>query len=171
MTRRMDYTLAYDAPAEKIYQDFTSNQYWQSLMEVYRRHLPHSEVTSFSSGERGTDIVFSQHVRRRDLPPIARAVVPVDLVITRTQHFEPFDHDQSRADGSYTATVTHAPGHIRGEFFLTETDSGSQMRLASECKVHIPLVGGKLEELILNGLEGLFDEEQAFTSDWISRHH
>src|SRR5918998_1084853 len=100
MTRRMDYTLAYDAPAEKIYQDFTS-----------------------------------------------------------TQHFEPFDHDQSRADGSYTATVTHAPGHIRGEFFLTETDSGSQMRLASECKVHIPLVGGKLEELILNGLEGLFDEE------------
>jgi Protein of unknown function (DUF2505) len=171
MTRRMDYTLAYEAPAEKIYQDFTSGEYWQSLMDVYRQHLPHSQVTSFSSGERGTDIVFSQHVPRRDLPPIARAVVPVDLTITRTQHFEPFDHEKSRAKGSYTATVTHAPGHIRGEYFLTETDTGSELRLASECKVHIPLVGGKLEELILHGLEGLFDEEQAFTADWISRHH
>lgn len=171
MTRRMDYTLAYDAPAEKIYQDFTSREYWQSLMDVYRQHLPHSEVTSFSSDERGADIVFSQHVRRRDLPPIAKAVVPVDLIITRTQHVEPFDHEKSRAKGSYTATVTHAPGHIRGEYLLTETDTGSELRLASECKVYIPLVGGKLEEMILHGLEGLFDEEQAFTADWISSHH
>jgi hypothetical protein len=32
MSRRMDYTVAVDAPPEKVYQDFTSREYWQTLM-------------------------------------------------------------------------------------------------------------------------------------------
>ena len=36
MARRMDYTIAFDAPAEKIYQDFTSRDYWETLMDAYR---------------------------------------------------------------------------------------------------------------------------------------
>ena len=64
MSRRMDYTIEFDAPAEKIYQDFTSREYWQTLMDAYRFLTPRSEITSFSSGEGGTDIVFVQnHVR------------------------------------------------------------------------------------------------------------
>jgi Protein of unknown function (DUF2505) len=171
MSRRMEYTVAFDAPAEKIYQDFTSREYWQTLMDVYRVHIPQSEVTSFSSGERGTDIVFTQHMPRNHLPPIARAVVPVDMIITRTQHFDPFDHATSRATGSYSASVTHAPGHLDGQYLLTETDGGSMMQLTSDCKVYIPLVGGKLEDLILHGMKGLFDGEEAFTADWIRKHH
>ncbi len=31
----MEYTIAFDAPAEKIYQDFTSPEYWQTLMDSY----------------------------------------------------------------------------------------------------------------------------------------
>jgi hypothetical protein len=30
----MDYTIEFDAPAEKIYQDFTSREYSQTLMAV-----------------------------------------------------------------------------------------------------------------------------------------
>jgi Protein of unknown function (DUF2505) len=167
----MEYTVAFDAPAEKIYQDFTSREYWQTLMDGYRLHVPESEITSFSSGEQGTDIVFTQHLPRHYLPPIARTVVPVDMIITRTQHFDPFDHANSRAKGDYAASVAHAPGHLRGQYFLTETDTGSKMRLTSECKVYIPLVGWKLEELILHHMKELFAAEEAFTADWIAKHH
>jgi Protein of unknown function (DUF2505) len=93
MSRRMGYTVAFDAPAEKIYQDF------------------------------------------------------------------------------YSASVTHAPGHLGGQYFLSETDTGSKMRLTGECKVYIPFVGGKLEQLILHGMKGLFDAEEEFTADWIRKHH
>ena len=171
MSRRMEYTVAFDAPAEKVYQDFTSREYWQSLMDTYRAHVPQSEVTSYSTGEHGTDIVFIQYLPRSELPPIARAVVPVDMVITRTQHFDPFDHAEGRATGSYTATVTHAPGHLEGSYFLSETDTGAAMRLSTVCKVNVPLVGGKLEDLILHHIKGLFDNEAAFTADWIREHH
>jgi hypothetical protein len=170
MSRRMDHTIAFDAPAEKIYQDLTSREYWQTLMEVYLKFTP-SNLTSFSTSERGTDIVFVHVLPRDHLPPIARNVMPVDMVITRTQHFDPFDHATGRAEGTYSASIPRGPGSLRGEYFLEETDSGSTLRLASVCKVRIPLIGGTLEDLILNGTKDVFDAEEEFAADWISRHH
>lgn len=169
----MDYTVAFDAPAEKIYQDFTSRQYWDGLAEAYRWLLPHQEVTHFTSGESGTDIVFRHLLPRSELPPVARAVMPVDMVITRVQHFDPYDAAANQATGSYRATVPAGPGHFVGRYFLTETDDGarSRLRLASECKVHIPLVGGTIEQLILSNITMLFDAEEAFMADWITKHH
>ena len=167
----MDYTIEFDAPAEKIYQDFTSREYWQTLMDAYRFVTPQSEITSFATGELGTDIVFVQRVPRMYLPPIARTVMPVDMVITRTQHFDPYDHDKNRAKGSYAASIPHGPGSFGGQYFLTDTDGGSRLRLASFCAVHIPLVGGALEDLILHNIKQLFDAEEAFTADWIAKHH
>jgi Protein of unknown function (DUF2505) len=171
MSRRMDYTLEFDAPAEKIYQDFTNRDYWQTLMDGYRILTPQSEVTTFLSGEGGTDIVFVQNLPRMYLPPIARTVVPVDMIITRKQHFDPFDHAKSRAKGTYSASIPHGPGSFSGEYFLTETDTGSRMRLASVCKVYIPFVGGVLEDLMLHLIKMVFDAEEAFTADWIREHH
>ena len=173
MARRMEHTIAFDAPAEKIYADFTSRDYWQTLMEAYRRVSPESrsDITSFTSDERGTDIVFVQVMPRSELPPIARTVIPVDMVITRTQHFDPYDHANNGATGTYSASVPHGPGRFGGRYFLTETDIGSQLRLASVCKVYIPLVGGALEDLILNNIKYLFHAEEAFTADWIAEHH
>jgi Protein of unknown function (DUF2505) len=171
MSRRMEYTVAFDAPPEKIYQDFTSSDYWQTLMEIYRQHAPEAGLKAFSTDERGTDIVATLHLPRNNLPPIARNVVPVDMIITRTQHFDPFDHAKSRAEGSYAMSVPRAPAHLDGQCFLTETGTGSEMRLTSACKVSIPLVGGKLEDLILLGMKALFDGEEEFTADWIAKHH
>ena len=130
-----------------------------------------SDITSFTSDERGTDIVFVQVMPRSELPPIARTVIPVDMVITRTQHFDPYDHANNGATGTYSASVPHGPGRFGGRYFLTETDTGSQLRLASVCKVYIPLVGGALEDLILNNIKYLFHAEEAFTADWIAEHH
>jgi hypothetical protein len=169
MTRRTEYTIEFDAPAEKIYQDLTSRDYWQTLMGVYGSVTPRSEVTSFRSDESGTDIVVVHIVPRSYLPAIARAVVPVDMVITREQHYDPFDHANSRATGGYSASIPRAPGHFRGQYFLTETNAGSSLRLASACKVHIPLVGRALEDLILHHITDIFDAEEAFTAEWISR--
>jgi Protein of unknown function (DUF2505) len=173
MARGMEHTIAYDAPAEKIYADFTSRDYWQTMMESYRRVSPQSEsqITSFTSDERGTDIAFIHVMPRSELPAIARTVMPVDMVITRTQHFDPYDHANNRAKGTYSASVPHGPGRFGGEYFLTETDTGSQLRLVSVCKVYLPFVGGALEDLILNNIKYLFRAEEAFTADWIAQHH
>ena len=150
----MDYKIAFAAPAEKIYQDFTSRDYWETLMDAYRFLTPQSEITKFTSNGSGTDIVFKQNLPRMYLPPIARTVMPVDMVITRKQRFDPFDHGKSHAKGTYSASIPHGSGSFGGQYFLTDT--GSRMRLASVCKVYIPFVGGALEDLILHHIKLLF---------------
>lgn len=170
MARRMDYTVSFGAPAEKVYRDFTSRDYWETLMDAYRFVTPQSEITTFRSNGSGTDIVVKQNLPRAYLPPIARSVMPVDMIITREQHFDPYDRTAKRGKGSYRASVPHGPGHFGGTYLLTESDSGSsELRLVSLCKVHIPLIGGMLEDLILHHIKALFDAEEAFTADWIAK--
>ena len=167
----MDYTIAFDAPAEKVYQDFTGRQYWDALMDAYGWLTPQSEITEFRSDESGTDIVFRQNLPRMYLPPVARAVMPVDMIITREQHFAPFDTETNSATGRYRASVPLGPGHFGGRYLLTDEGGTSRLRLANVCKVNIPFVGGTLEQLILSNITMLFDAEEAFTADWISKHH
>ena len=167
----MDYQISFDAPAEKIYQDFVSRQYWQTLMDAYRFLTPQSEITEFRSDDTGTDVEFVQNLPREYLPAVARTVMPVDMIITRQQHFDPYDHEKNCAHGTFAASVPHAPGRFSGDYFLTEEATGSTLRLASVCKVHLPLVGGILEDLILQNLKLLFKAEEAFTADWIAKHH
>jgi hypothetical protein len=171
MARRMDYRIDFGAPAEKIYQDFTSRAYWETLMDAYRFLTPQSEITTFTSDGSGTDVVFKQNLPRAYLPPVARSVIPVDMIITREQHFDPYDHANRLGNGTYRASIPHGPGHFGGTYLLTETESGSELRLVSVCKVYIPLIGGALEDLILHHIKQLFDAEEAFTADWIAKHH
>jgi hypothetical protein len=171
MSRRLDYMVEFDAPSEKIYQDFISRQYWEALMQAYRQLTPQSEITRFFCDDAGTHIVFTQNLPRAYLPQIARTVMAVDMIITREQHFQPYDHSRNRARGTYGASIPAGPGHFGGTYSLADTDTGSQLRLASVCKVWIPFIGGKLEDLILGHITALFDAEEAFTAEWISKHH
>ena len=114
----MDYRIAFAAPAEKIYQDFTSRAYWETLMDAYRFLTPQSEITKFTSTDSGIDVVFKQNLPRMYLPPIARTVMPVDMIITRQQHFDPYDHANKRGTGTYGAGIPHGPGHFGGKYFL-----------------------------------------------------
>ncbi|KUI36321.1 hypothetical protein AU195_05925 [Mycobacterium sp. IS-1496] len=164
----MEHTVAFDAPAAHVHEQFTSEDYWRSLTEVYRALNPRTELTLFRSDERGTDIALRQVMPRDDLPPIARKVMPVDLVITREQHFAPFDDGAARAEGTFAATMPRAPGRLDGRYDLADTPTGSRLRVHSTCKVSLPLVGGTLEDLILTNMRTLFDGEQRFTAQRVS---
>ncbi|AQA06159.1 hypothetical protein BVC93_05710 [Mycobacterium sp. MS1601] len=166
----MEHLVEFEATAFRIYTEFTDREFWESLMSAYRWQRQISELTDFRTGESGTDIVFRQVMPRSELPSVARAVMPVDMVVTREQHFDPFDRETASAEGTYKASIPAGLGHFGGSYHLTETASGSRLRLASVCKVSIPFVGGTLEQLIMSNITGLFDSEGAFMSDWVSRH-
>ncbi len=61
--------------------------------------------------------------------------MPVDTVVTRERHFDPFDHQKGLAAGSHRATVPAGRGHFSGYHLLTDTGSGPtagrQLRPAS----------------------------------------
>lgn len=171
MAGRSEYTIAFDAPAENVYQDFTSPRYWESLADAYRSRIPLCEVVRFSSDENGTDVTLRSGLKRKDLPPVVRAVIPVDMVVTREQHFDAYDHEGGRATGSYRASAGVFPGQLSGDSFLTGsgTGTGSQLRLLTSCRVPIPLVGAKVEGVAMHYVTWVFDTEQTFMADWIAK--
>ncbi|HUM00538.1 MAG TPA: DUF2505 domain-containing protein [Mycobacterium sp.] len=170
MGRRLDYTVRFDASSEEIYRSFTSRQYWESLLEEYRDLTTRSQVTDFSSDHTGTRIVFTHIVRSTQLHPVVRAVVPADVIITREQHYEPYDHAAKRVKGRYRASVQSVRAHVQGSSLVTETSDGCQLQLSTACKVRIPLIGGKLEDLVICHVTELFDAEEAFTAEWINQY-
>jgi len=118
MSRRMDYTLEFDAPAAKIYQDFTGRDYWQTLMDAYRFFALQSEITTFLSGERGTDIVFVQTLPRMYLPPIR-----ADRGACRHDHhpqaaLRPVRSCEEPGQGHLLGEHPAWAGQLQGQYFL-----------------------------------------------------
>lgn len=169
MPRRMVFDIDVDVPAATMYGLFTTVDYWQDLVDFYRRRSARTEIAHFSSGETGTDVSFTHILSAEDLPAIARPVVPGTFVVTREQHFEPFRSTTNEALGQYRAHIP-APVELTGDYALTDTETGSRMRLASTCRVKVPLIGGQIEQLVMGGLKLLLADEGEFTSDWIAGH-
>ena len=131
----------FDAPAEKIYRTSPAGEYWEDLIAILRRLTPRAEITQFSSGRAAAPTSsFTHNLPRMYLPPIAAAGgARSTSIITREQHFDPFDPTPPigeralpRADPARprwtSAASTSSP----------RPTTGSQMRLVSVCKVTGP---------------------------------
>ena len=164
--------MTFDAPAETIYAAYATGEYWQALMDRFDELTPgKSDSTEFSSGEHGIVVEFRQVLPRAELPAILRSVIPLDLAITRRQYFGPFDPlDPHGVNGHYTASVSHVPGRLDGRYVLSGVAAGSRLVADSTCKVSVPLIGGRLEDMVLQSVTDVFTIEGAFTADWISEH-
>lgn len=171
MTKRMDFDVEVGVPAAVMYRDFTTIKYWEDLVVRYREEATQTEIAHFSSDDTGTRVAFAHILTAADLPAIARPVLPGTFVVTREQHFDPFDDRGGLATGRYRATVPHVPVDIEGDYALTDTATGSRMRLATRCTARVPLIGGQIESLLIGGLKGLFANEGEFTANWIAANH
>ena len=170
MPRSMVFDVDVDVPAAEMYRRFTAIDYWQDLVEFYRDSLnARAEIAHFSTGEAGTDVSFSHILSAADLPAVARKVVSGTFVVTREQHFDPFDPVANQAAGRYRAQIP-APVKVTGDYLLHDTETGSRMRLQNVCQSRVPIIGGQIEQLLSSGLRMLLTHEGEFTADWLARH-
>jgi len=170
MPRQMTYDIDVAVPAATLHRDFTTVDYWRELVLFYEANGARTELAHFQTGDTGTDIAFSHILTSADFPAIARPVLPSRFVVTREQHFEPFEPSGRQVNGSYRAVVPTVPVDIRGDYLLSDTPTGSRMRLLTQCTVRAPIIGGQIEQLILGGMRTLFAEEGRFTSEWVAGH-
>ena len=169
MAKRLSYDVEVGVSAAVMYRDFTTADYWQDLIAHYCEFGTDTEIRNFSCGDDGTDIAFAHTLRSADLPAIVRPVLPRTFVLTREQHFDPFEPATNTAAGHYRAVIP-APVDVTGDYLLSDTDNGSRMRLRARCTVRIPLIGGQIEQLLIGGLQQMFAGEGEFTADWIAGH-
>lgn len=166
MARRIDYSARYQYTVPQIYAAMSNPDYWEARVEEMRQYSP-NHVEKFHADSNGIEIELQHILPRTELPDIAQAVIRKDMVITRKESYSALGDEVT---GTWNASIPAGPGSLGGTVRLFSTDTGSTLRTSSEAKVYIPMVGPKLEQLMLVNLVDLFRAEAAATVTWLEKN-
>ncbi|MFQ6398422.1 DUF2505 domain-containing protein [Nocardia sp. KC 131] len=165
MARRLDYSARYPLHTTKeLYAALSNRDYWEARVNEMRKYSD-NEVVSHQVNDSGIEIVLHHILPREMLPEVAQAVMRKDMVITRKESYGLFNEEE--IVGKYSASIPAGPGSLGGTIRLFATDTGCTARFSSEAKVFIPMVGPRLEQLMLVNLVDLFRAEAEETVRWL----
>ncbi|KUI30479.1 DUF2505 domain-containing protein [Mycobacterium sp. GA-2829] len=167
MPRSFDLAADYDGTVEQVHRAFRDERYWQERLAD--SGADHATLDAMTVGADGSiDVTTTQILRADRLPGVVAQFHRGDLSIQREETWTGVQ------DGSATASVTGsipgAPVSLTGTATLVPHGAGSRLDLKVTVEVRVPLVGGKIENFIGNGLVDLIIAEQRFTTVWIAEN-
>lgn len=158
MASRVELRQRYPEPPERIREVLTDRDYLRDKLRAVGG--PGAELVSRQEDERGVTIVLHQAVPGDALPSFLRSVVTDDLMIRRTETW-------TRSGGSVHAVVDGVPGTITVAIRIVPDPAGSVLGAQLTAEVPLPLVGGKVEKMIIDNVAKLMAAEHQFTLDWL----
>ena len=162
MSRRLEMRHAYPTPAERIRAVLTDPEYLRDkLREVGG---PGAELVSRTEDNGQITVVQRQAVPETALPAAVRSFVPGDLSITRTEVWS------GPMAGTIDVVVGGAPGSVSGTIAVTPDGAGALVAICIDASVPVPLVGGMIEQAMIDNVGKLGEAEHAFTREWLRRH-
>jgi hypothetical protein len=169
MPSSFDIWTESSASVEQIHAAFGSEDYWLARIE------PGAAVTTLDSlildADGTVSVRVTQHVGRQLLPGPVAKLIPGELKMVHLETWRPVDDGQVR--GQVRVSASPGLGSGGAEAWLEPVGNGSQgsqLRCAVKVQVKIPLLGGKFEKTIGNGLAESIPEMQRFTAKWIAEH-
>lgn len=141
MTKRLEQDLIYDAPLSEVAAMLRDRTFREKVC-TRQRVLSHDIVITEDGDAADVRIERLQAVER--IPSFAAKVVGDQITIVQREEWS----DLHR--GTYTVGIPDKPGHISGTVTLAERDGRTVETVSLDIKVSIPLVGGKLEGVVLD---------------------
>ncbi|MEU6150734.1 DUF2505 domain-containing protein [Actinosynnema sp. NPDC047251] len=163
MARRIEHLTTFPRPASEVYAALVDEGHLRDRLVALGGTDP--ALVAFTTTDATTSYQLKQGVPADKLPSVARGLLGGDLVIERAEVWT----EAGRA-GTVEVTLDGVPGRLDGTFTLADTaGGGSELTLAGQVKVGIPLMGGKLEKMIAEQVAVLLDKEAEFTTEWLAR--
>lgn len=155
---RLRHELAYDAPPADVLGMLADPLYWDKVAEATGAL---SSTATVGVDDVATRIVVDQQQAVTGVPAFAKKFVGDSTRAITTQVWH-----------GHEATVqVETPGKptsIAGTATLAENGTGSTLTYDLEVKASVPLVGGKLEKLVVELTTEGFDKEQAVGAAWLA---
>jgi hypothetical protein len=161
MATGFEHTAHFTKPVATLHAALVSEQYWKDRMAEVGG--PDARLVKFESNG-GTDIDMVQTVDQKYLPEFVTKIRPGNLEIHRSEKWGGLTGDT--ATGTFVADVQGAPAKISGTTTLHVDGTGSSLTVHGEVEVRIPLLGGRVEEMIAEQLQRLMGKEDGFTQEW-----
>uniref|UniRef100_A0A5Q5CB66 DUF2505 domain-containing protein n=1 Tax=Mycobacterium sp. (strain JLS) TaxID=164757 RepID=A0A5Q5CB66_MYCSJ len=168
MPRSFDLAADYEGTVEDVHRAFSDQRYW--LARLADSGADHATLDGMTVGEDGSiDVTTTQTLRADRLPGVVAQFHRGDLEIQREETWTGLR--DGRATATVTGSIPGAPVTLNGTAVLSPGASGgSRLELKATVEVRVPLVGGKIENFIGNGLVDLIIAEQRFTTVWITEN-
>ena len=165
MARSIDYrsTLAY--PAERVFAAITDEEYLQARLREIGG--PGSALLDHEATPEAARYELRQGLSEKDLPPIVGKVMNGDLAIVRTETLNRVQ--PGRYSGDVDVAIPGAPASASGTMALAEDGDGSLFEVHADVTVRVPLIGGKIEEIVADQVRRLLEAETEFTVRWLGR--
>jgi Protein of unknown function (DUF2505) len=172
MPRSFDTSADYDGSVEVLHRAFSDADYWRARLTDSggdETRLESMRVGGEPGHDNTIEVAMLQVVHSKNLPALVTQLHRGDLHIRRTESWGPI------IDGTATASlgvsITDAPVNLSGTAVLSPTaDGGSRIRVMVTVQVRVPIVGGKVEKILVAHLTGVVEAEQRFTAAWIKDH-
>lgn len=155
---KFSHRMRYDAPPERVYAMLGDPAFREQVTAAQRAHDVSVDIRP-SGG--GMSVVVDQRRPSDGIPHFAQKFVGDEIHIRQAEEW----HDATRAD--LDVSVPGRPGHMKGVVLLAEDGDGTVETVEGEIKVHIPLVGGKLEQLIGDLFESALRAEERVGRTWL----
>lgn len=167
MPRSFDLSADYDGSVEEVHRAFTHEDYWRARLA--ESGVDVATLESMRVGDDDTvEVVTLQVIRSHKLPGMVTQLHNGDLCIRREETWGPVS--EGTAQGSVSGSIVEAPVNLTGEAALSPITGtgGSRLVFRATVQVRVPIIGGKLENIIGAQLAELVAAEQRFTTKWIA---
>ncbi|OLF15810.1 DUF2505 domain-containing protein [Actinophytocola xanthii] len=163
MATSLEHRSAFTAPADAVYPTLVD----EAFLTERLRSIGGKGAALLAYDRVGESVEFTlrQGVEASRLPGAVKAVLGGDLVVEREERW--------RSDGPRYAAVTRVsiagtPAEIQGQARLGDHGEGSLLVVRAQVRVGVPLVGGRLEKVVVEQVGKLLAAEAEFAESWLA---
>lgn len=160
MATRLLHEMVYDAPAERVAAMLSDKAFRE---EVCRAQNAVSYDVSLDGDVSSKQVRIEMAQPTDRIPAFAKKFIGETTTIVQTESWSSPTH------GDIHVTIPGKPGDMVGTAILVEKDGVTTETVDLQVKVKIPLVAGKLEELIAKLLKSALKAEQRVGVDYLTR--
>ena len=160
MAKRITHEMTYDASLAEVAAMLSDTDFRTEVCE--RQGALRSDVDVTPEGE-GKQVRIALVQPAAGIPSFAQKFVGNEIEIVQ-------EEDWGSADrAAVTVTIPGKPGDMKGSATLTQNGGTTKEVVDLTIKVAIPLVGGKLEDLIGGLLLKALKTEEQVGKEWLAR--
>lgn len=153
--KKLSIDLSYDAPLGDVTAMLADTAFREQVLDA--QHALSKDVTI--AGDRVT-LVYTQAVQ--GVPGFAKKVVGDTIEVHQDETWS-----AGFTSGRITVTLPGKPGDLTGTATVAEKDGRTVETVTLTATVNMPLVGGKLEDLILSIFQKALTKEHEVGTAWL----
>jgi len=155
---RFRHELAYDAPPADVLAMMFDPLYWDRVGEANQAL---SCTTTIGTEGETTRVIIDQEQKVVGVPSFAKKFVGESTRAVITQVWQ-------GQEARYEIETPGKPTHVTGTATVSENGTGSVLVYDLDVKASVPLIGGKLEKLVVDLTNEGFDTEQSVGAAWLA---